>query len=115
MIEVFAPIEAEPTHVGLDGVDIFLLFLDRIGVIEAQMALAAELLGNAEVETDRLGMADVQIAVRLGREAGDNRLNLTSVEIGRDNVADEVARGFACLATCIIDLRHASSNPGLNL
>ena len=40
-----------------------------IGVVEAQVALAAVLAREAEVEADRLGMADVQIAVGLGREA----------------------------------------------
>jgi hypothetical protein len=28
-------------HVGLDGIDIFLLFLGRVGVVEAQMAAPA--------------------------------------------------------------------------
>jgi hypothetical protein len=33
------------------------------------MAAAAVLLGKAEVEQDRFGVAEVQVAVRLGREA----------------------------------------------
>ena len=70
VIEVLAPVEAEPAHVALDGVDVFLLFLGRIGVVEAQVAAPAELLGDAEIEADRLGVADVQIAVRLRRKAG---------------------------------------------
>ena len=74
VVEVLAPVEAEPAHVALDGVDVFLLFLGRIGVVEAQMAAAAELLRDAEVEADRFGVADVQVAVRLGREAGDDAL-----------------------------------------
>ena len=73
VIEMLAPVEAEPAHVALDGVDIFLLFLGRIGVVEAQIAVAAEFLGDAEIEADRLGVADMQIAVRLRREAGDDR------------------------------------------
>ena len=93
---MLAPIEAEPAHVALDGVDIFLLFLGRIGVVEAQMTAAAELLGDAEVETDRLGVADMQIAVRLGREAGDDRLVPAGREIGANDVADEVLPGFPC-------------------
>ena len=71
---MLAPIEAEPVHVALDGVDVFLLFLGRIGVVEAQIAVAAELLRDAEIQADRLGVADMQIAVRLGRKAGDDRL-----------------------------------------
>ena len=91
MKEVLAPVEAEPAHVALDGVDIFLLLLGRIGVVEAQVAAPAELLGDAEVEADRLGMADMQVAVRLRRKAGDHRGVPLGVEIGLDDVADEIA------------------------
>ena len=95
MIKMLAPIEAEPAHVALDGVDIFLLFLGRVGVVEAQMAAAAEFLGDAEIEADRLGVADMQIAVRLGREAGDHRLVPPGRQIGAHDVADEILPGFA--------------------
>ena len=71
---MLAPVEAEPAHVALDGVDIFLLFLGRIGVVETQMAATAEFLRDAEIQADRLGVADMQIAVRLGRKAGDDLL-----------------------------------------
>ena len=52
VIMVLPPIEAEPAHVAHDGIDIFLLFLGRVGVVEAQVAMAAEFLGNAEIETN---------------------------------------------------------------
>ena len=67
-----APVEAEPADVLLDGVDVLDVFLDRVGVVEAQVAAAAELGGDAEVEADGLGVADVQVAVGLGRKAGDD-------------------------------------------
>jgi hypothetical protein len=54
-VEMLAPVEAEPADVFLDRVDVLLLFLDRVGVVEAQVAAAAELLGDPEVERDRLG------------------------------------------------------------
>ena len=73
-MEIFAPVEAEPMHVGLDRVDIFLLFLGRIGIVEAQIALAAEFLGDAEIQADRFGVADMEIAVRLRRKARDDGL-----------------------------------------
>ena len=82
VIEVLAPVEAEPAHVALDGVDIFLLFLGRIGVVEAQMAPAAEFLGNAEIQADRFGVADMQIAVRLRRKAGDDGFVPLGGEVG---------------------------------
>ena len=63
------PLEAEPAHVGHDGVDVLLLFLFGIGVVEAQVGFAAELVGETEVDADGLGVADVQVAVGLGRKA----------------------------------------------
>src|SRR5450759_4801969 len=56
-------------------------------------------------------MADMKVSVRLGREAGDNLLDAPGVEIGLDDVADEVAAGLAGsrIAQCLIVLRHASS------
>ena len=73
VVEVLAPVEAEPAHVRLDGVDVRLLFLLRVRVVEAEVTAAAELVGDAEVEADRLRVADVQVAVRLRREARDDR------------------------------------------
>src|SRR6185436_12846390 len=102
VVKVLAPIEAEPAHVALDGVDIFLLFLGRVGVVEAEMTAAAELLGDAEIEADRLGMADMKVAVGLGRKARDHGRATLGVEIGLDDVADKVAPGFfyRCFAFC---------------
>ena len=114
---MLAPVEAEPAHVALDGVDIFLLFLGRVGVIETQIAMAAELLRHAEVEADRLGVADMQIAVRLGRKAGDDLLDAAGIEVGLDDVADEVAPGLRRrrFTACHIVLRHASGFPDATL
>ncbi len=53
-VEVLAPVEPQPADVGLDGVDVLLLLLHRVRVVEAQVAAAAELAGDAEVEADRL-------------------------------------------------------------
>ena len=46
VVEVLAPVEAQPAHVRLDGVDVLLLLLDRVGVVEAQVAAAAELVAR---------------------------------------------------------------------
>ncbi len=94
VIEVLAPIEAQPAHVALDGVDVFLLLLGRVGVVETQVAAPAELLGDAEIQADRLGVADVEIAVRLGREPGHHRGVLFGVEVRLNDVADEIAPAF---------------------
>src|ERR1700687_2964777 len=55
------------------------------------MAAPAKLLRDAEIERDRLGVADVQIAVRLRRESGHDPAVLFGVEIGLDDVAHEIA------------------------
>ena len=69
-VEVVSPVEAEPVDALLDGVDVFQLFLGRIRVVETEMAASAEIPGETEVEADGLGMADMEIAVRLRRESG---------------------------------------------
>ena len=48
-------------------------------------------VGDAEVEADGLGMADVEVAVRFGREAGDRGPDPAGGDVGGDDVADEVA------------------------
>ncbi len=50
VVEVLAPVEAEPAHGVDDRVDVLLALLGGIGVVEAQVAAAAELLGHAEVD-----------------------------------------------------------------
>ncbi len=81
------PVEAEPADVFLDGVDVLLLFFFGIGVVEAQVGLAAELVGEAEVEADGLGVADVEVAVGLGWKAGLD--DCVAVFFGADIFGDD--------------------------
>ncbi len=96
VIEVLAPVEAEPLHVALDGVDVLLLLPGRVGVVEAQVAAAAELLGDAEVEADRLGVADMQVAVGLRRKARHHALVPARLQVRLHDVADEILPRLAC-------------------
>ncbi len=73
------PVEAEPVDVFLDGVDILHILLDRIGIVEAQVASAAKLLGHTEIHAYGLGMADMEVSVGLGRET---RVEATAVFAG---------------------------------
>ena len=66
------PIETQPSDVVLDRIDVFDVFLDRVGVVKAQVAVAAELERDPEVEADRLGVADVEIAVGFGWKPRDD-------------------------------------------
>jgi hypothetical protein len=91
------PGEAEPLDAVHDGVDVFLVFLFRIGVVEAQVAAALVVARQAEVQADRFGVADVQVAVRLRREAGDHRRHPGTVmgaggDVGFDDGAHEIGR-----------------------
>jgi hypothetical protein len=67
------PAEAEPVHRVDDRIDVLLLFLLGIGVVEAQVAHAAEIACQPEVEADALRVADVQVPVRLGWKARADR------------------------------------------
>ena len=74
-------------------VDELLFFLDRVGVVEAQVAFAAERFREAEVEADRFGVADVQVAVRFRREARvDASVVFAGGEVFLDDLVDEVGR-----------------------
>src|SRR5829696_2897560 len=90
-----SPIEAEPAHVALDRVDIGLLLLNRIGVVETQMATATEFLGDPEVEADRLSVTDMQIPVRLRRKPGYDLRMPPRRKIRRDDVANKIVSAVA--------------------
>ena len=88
-VEAVAPVEAEPAHVVLDR-------LGRtrrppsLGFVSSKRRLHAApgiACGDAEVEADALGVADVQVAVRLGRKA---RHHLAAVLARRDVRLDEL-------------------------
>src|SRR5256885_13002808 len=51
--------------------------------------MPAEFLGDAEIETDRFRMPDVQVAVWLGRKARHHRLVTARCEIVRHDVRSE--------------------------
>jgi hypothetical protein len=97
-------------HVGLNRIDILLLFFGRIGIVEPQVAAPGKFLGDAEIQRDRLGVADVQVAVRLRREARYDKLVLSYVEIGLHDVANEVAshvrRHWFCCHLVLVPVRH---------
>ncbi len=92
VIQVPAPIETEPTDTVLDGVDILHVFFGRICVVEAEMAASAVISRQPEIETDGLGVTDVEVAVGLGRKSGDDVPVLAGPQILVNDGADEVGR-----------------------
>ncbi len=93
------PVKAEPPHVGLDGVHVLLLFLYGVGVVEPEIARTAELRRDPEVDADRLGMADVQVPVGLGRPARADIREAPGLQVLRNGLAYEVGRGRAGAGT----------------
>jgi len=58
------------------------------------MTPAAEIGGQPEIHTDGLGMTDMEIAVRLGRKAGDHLAAvLAGLNVGFNNLADKMPGG----------------------
>src|SRR5437773_921116 len=92
VVEVRAPVEAEPAHVRLDRLDVLGGFLGGVRVVEAEVAAPAELQREAEVEADRLRMTDVQIAIRLGRKACDDALVPPGLQVFERRGADDGRR-----------------------
>ena len=109
-----APVEAEPADVLHLGVDELLLLARRVGVVEAQVAAPAEVGGDAEVDADRLAVAHVQIAVRLGRKAGHHAAVVAAGGgVRRHRLAQEVAGAPAVLALHrILRLSSGQGAPG---
>ncbi len=89
------PLEAEPFHVLLDGVDVLVFFLLRVGVVKAQMAGAAIGFGDAEIQANRLGVANMQVAVRLRREPRHHPAIVFSFgQVTIDDLSDKVTGRF---------------------
>ena len=85
------PSEAEPADVVFDRVDVLDVLLRRVGVVEPEVAGAAEVARDAEIETDGLGVADVEITVRLGRKARDDTAAVAALGLVLgDDRADEI-------------------------
>ena len=83
------PVEPQPVDILLDGLHELHVLLGGIGVVKAEVAQAAVLLGGTEVDAQRLAVADVQIAVGLRRETGMDGHALEPATL-RDVLVDEL-------------------------
>ena len=84
----------QPLNVLLDRLYILVIFAHRIGVIKAQIELAAIFLGNRPVDINGFCRANVQIAIRLRRETGVDLLGQTGCNIGINDVGQEIFHFF---------------------
>ena len=81
----------------LDGLHVLGILLGGVGIVHAEVGDAVEALGGAEVDAQGLAVADVQIAVGLGREAGVDLHALAALALGQvllDKGFDKVSGGF---------------------
>ena len=92
-IKPVLPVKTQPAYVVLDGLNILHIFLFRIGVIETQVALAAEFPRQSEVKTNGFGMADMQVTVWFRRETGmDPTLVFARGQVFLNNPAYKINR-----------------------
>ena len=88
---LLVPLVAQPADVIFDAIHKFGVLRGRVRIVEAQIRFAVVLLRQFEVDRDRLAVPDVQIAIRLGREA---RMHTAVVLAGGhvffDDLFDEV-------------------------
>ena len=97
VVQMF-PVKTEPVHVALDARHVFFVFFFGVGVVVAQVAIAAEALRHVEVEADGFDVAEVQVAVGLRGKAGDDAAVVFAVfQVFFDDIFDEVG-GFRSLA-----------------
>jgi hypothetical protein len=67
---MLAPTPAEPFHVFDYRLNVFLFFFGRVGIVKPKIALAPEFSRYAEIQTNTLRVADVQVAIGFGRKSG---------------------------------------------
>ena len=123
-VDLFAvlPVKAEPVDAFLDRVNVLLVFLHRIGVVKAHVAVAAVVTRQPKVQADTLGVTDVEVAVGFRREtradfcnvrrplflllrvgrgmsAPETRQIVALGKIGLDDVAQEIGRFHGAFGT----------------
>src|SRR4029077_19043094 len=92
VVEMLAPVVAQPAYGLDDRVHVLLAFLGGVGFVEPEGAAAAELAGDTEIDRDRLGVTDMEIAVGLRRKARDHIPAETPAGVVLpDAIPDEVA------------------------
>ena len=95
-VEFPVPLEAQPRDVFLYALHILDILFLGVGVVETEIALAAEFSLDAEVYAQRLGVPYVEIPVGFGGETRDNLGMLAASEVVGDDVLDEIGRLDGC-------------------
>ena len=87
---------AQPLNVRNDRFDVLGFLSAWISIIKPQVADAVEVLGNAEIGDDGLGVANVEIAVRLRWEPGLDAAVVSALfDVRANNLMNEVRTGLS--------------------
>ena len=81
---------AQPVQVLQNAVDVLHVLPGGVGVVQAEVELAAVSLGDGPVDINGLGAADVQVAVGLRRETGMDLADLARGQVGVDDLGQKV-------------------------
>ena len=92
-IEDTGRLVAEPADIFQLGLYKLLLFFERVGVVEAQVAVAVELRRRLEVQPNCLGVANVQKTIGFGRKSCLHpSIETPVVKVIRNRFTNEVLR-----------------------
>ena len=96
VIEMRPPVVSQPFHRGFDRILVFDVFLDRVGIVKAQMTDTAVFAGQAEVQADGFGVTYMQVTVGLGREAGHHAAAILAGALILGHDLPKEIRGHRC-------------------
>ncbi|EJW99614.1 hypothetical protein EVA_12279 [gut metagenome] len=87
----------QPAQIFLNALDIFVVLTHRIGVVKTQIEFTSISFGDAPVNPDGLGAADVQVAIGFGWKTGMNLVYPAFCQVGIDDLSKKIAWLFhAC-------------------
>ena len=88
------PLKTQPRHILHDGIHILGVLTSGIGIIKAKVAGPLRLLGNAKIQTDGLGVTDVEVTVGFRRKPGHDTAVFAFLKIVMNDFPDEVLTGL---------------------
>ena len=93
IIETTGPVKSKPVNIPLDCFDIFSILFGRICVIKAQIAFSAILFCGKKVHDQRFAVANMHIAIGLGRKTGMHLRIMAFLEIFFNGIPDKIGPG----------------------
>ena len=91
------PLETQPANIIHNGLGKILAFLEGVGIIKAQIGRAAKFSCNAKVQANGLGVTDMQMAIGLRRETGNNPVVFPGFEVTFNDIAYKIADGWGLI------------------